>query len=108
MQDKENNKPLDLTGNLQKQEKLDQTIEELARDLEKERDKRKEERFGWILVVVILFDAYIFTLMPSATGPFVIGTFELAGLIFLAEKMGIQGAAEIFDKIASSFKGTDS
>ena len=100
MQDKKKNVPPDLPVDLQEQEKLYQTIENLERDLEKERDERKEERFYWILAGVILFDGYIFMQMPTVGIVAIVG-FQLAGLTFLAKKLDIKEAVRMLDSVKS-------
>ena len=106
MQDKKKNVPPDLPVDLQEQEKLYQTIENLERDLEKERDERKEERFYWILAGVTLFDSYIFIQMPTAIGILAIVGFQLAGLTFLAKKMDIKEAVRMLDSIKSMVRSS--
>ena len=52
-----------------------------------------QERFIWIVVVVVLFDAYIFTQMQNWAGALVIGVIELVAIIVLAKKCRVEEIA---------------
>lgn len=69
-------------------------LDNLANELERERDARKEERFLLILAFIVLADAYIFSHMESWSGPLVIGVIELVGLAVLARKWGVQEVSQ--------------
>lgn len=70
---------------------LDERIGELEESLEREKDQRKEERFLWCLVSVILLNVFVFTSMEgSVFGPLVIGVFEAVALLLLARKLGLE------------------
>lgn len=69
-------------------------LDNLANELEAERDARKEERFIMILGFIVLADALIFSNMETWTGPLVIGVIELVGLAVLARKWGVQEVAQ--------------
>ncbi|MDF1601313.1 hypothetical protein PZ895_16250 [Mesorhizobium sp. YIM 152430] len=81
---------------------LDETIANLESRLEAERDSRLQERFGWVLVAVIVFDVWAFQHMHTWTGPLVIGVFQLLGLTVLANRLGIDEVLPIIDKIMST------
>lgn len=81
---------------------LDETVAQLESKLEAERNSRLEERFGWVLVAVIIFDVWAFQFMATWTGPLVIGIFELLGLTVLANRLGIDEVLPILDKLTSS------
>lgn len=80
---------------------LDDTVAQLERNLEAERNARNEERFGWIVTFVIGFDVFAFYLMSTWTGPLVIGIFELLGLTVLAQRLGIDEVLPLLDKLTS-------
>ncbi len=70
---------------------LDERIRELEIELEKEKDQRKEERFIWCLIFVIMLNIFVFTSMQqSVLGPLVIGVFEAFVLLLLAQKFGLE------------------
>lgn len=61
-------------------------------------DDRLEERFAWIVVSMILFDAALFHDAESWSGPLVIGILELVLLVVLARKYQIQEVSQILAK----------
>lgn len=88
---------------------LDERIEELEKSLEREKDQRKEERFLWCLISVILLNVFVFTSMEgSVLGPLVIGVFEAVALLLLARKLGLEEVTEMVEgliaKISRSSK----
>ena len=74
-------------------------IEELQKDLDREVDARKEERMLWVLAVLILFDAYLFTSMENIMGPIVILVFQLIVVVLVARKMGMEQVTEMIDRM---------
>ena len=74
-------------------------IEELQKDLDREVDARKEERMLWILAVLILFDAYLFTFMENIMGPIVILVFQLIVVVLVAKKMGMEQVTAMIDRM---------
>lgn len=81
--------------------KQDQLIEELQEDLAYERDARKEDRFIFIVIVVLIFNIMIFTVMPTFGAPIAILVLELVILIPLAKRMGMQEIAKTLDRVLS-------
>jgi len=59
---------------------------ELEEEDEAAENRLGEERFIWTVVVVVLFDAYVFTQMQNWAGALVIGVIELVAIIVLAKK----------------------
>ena len=66
--------------------KRDQQIEELQEKLTAEQDARKEERFIFIVLIVILLDIVFFTVMPSFGGPLALLILQLLVFIPLARR----------------------
>ncbi|WP_157223307.1 hypothetical protein [Rhodovulum sp. PH10] len=58
-----------------------------------------EERFLWIIISIILFDAYIFTHMANWAGAVVVGIFELIFVLIMADRCGVDTVAPLIDKI---------
>jgi len=58
-----------------------------------------EERFIWTVVVVILFDAYVFTQMANWAGALVIGVIELVAIIVLAKKCRVEEIAGMLTRL---------
>ena len=74
-------------------------IERIQTDLEKEKDARNEERFVFVIVIIILLDIYCFADMETWSAPVIIGVLELLLLLALARKWGVDDVAVWLDKI---------
>lgn len=79
----------------------DRQILRLQNELEGERDARREDRFVFIVVLVLLLDVVFFSVMDSFGGPIALLTLELIVLIPLARRMGMDEIATIFDRVLS-------
>lgn len=80
----------------------DRQIGELEPELEKERDLRKEERVGWVIVVVILLDILLLGQMSNPVTPIGIFVLELIALLIFAKRSGIQYVAVLLDRLIGS------
>ena len=80
-------------------------ISELQSDLVKERDARKEDRFVFIVLIVILLDIVFFSLMPTFGGPLALLVLELLILIPLAKRMGMEEVAQILSRVLNRMAG---
>jgi len=89
---------LDLAGPGES-EKVADAAASLADELEAAKDARKEERFVWITVVVILVDVLWFKDSPNPALPFVVLVLQLILLIVLARRMGINDVVELIDRL---------
>lgn len=58
-----------------------------------------EERFYWVLAMIIAIDIVAFTHMPSWGGPIAILILELFGLLALADKCGVDNVVIIINRI---------
>lgn len=85
--------------------KVDRQIYELQRELEYEKDARKEERFVFILIIIILLDIVFFSVQPSFGGPLALLILELIILIPLAKKMGMEQIAQIMSRTLERLVG---
>jgi len=83
--------------------KYDEQIQALTRKLENEIDRRKEDRFFFILVGMIIFDVIVFMDMPSTGGPISILVLELIALILLARHYGIEEVKQLLDRLLGNF-----
>lgn len=79
----------------------DRQIEELQQSLADEQDARREERFVFIVIGVLLLDVVFFTVMPSFGGPIALLVLQLLILVPLARRMGMQEIAELMDRVVS-------
>lgn len=77
---------------------LEAAVEKLEERLEEAVDDRYEERFLWVVVVIILADALIFSHMENWTGPIIIGLFELVAILVLARRWRIEEVPQILAK----------
>ena len=77
----------------------DEQIAQLERQLEHERDARREERFVFIVVCVVLLDVVFFSVMPSFGGPLALLVLQLLVLIPLARRMGMEEVARILSRV---------
>ena len=87
------------------QDKQDELIEQLQQELERERDARKEDRFAFVAVCVVIFDIMLFSVMPDFGGPLAIVILELLILIPLARRMGLEEIAVKLDNVVSRMSG---
>lgn len=85
--------------------KKDQQIDELQEQLAYERDARKEDRFVFIVAVVLLLDVVFFTVMPSFGGPLALLILELLVLIPLAKQMGMEEIVQILSRVLHRMAG---
>jgi hypothetical protein len=70
----------------------------LGDELEAAQDGRKEERFVWITIVVILVDVMWFEDSPNPALPVVVLVLQLILLVVLARRMGIDDVVELIDR----------
>ncbi len=91
--------------------KKDQQIEELQKKLTYESDARKEERFVFLVMIVLLLDVVFFSVMPTFTGPIALVLLELLILIPLAQRMGMEEIAKLLsrtvDRVTGKMTSTD-
>ncbi|TXI22296.1 MAG: hypothetical protein E6Q61_09365 [Nitrosomonas sp.] len=85
----------------------DKQIERLQRELDYERDARREERFVCILVLVILLDVVFFSVMSNFGGPIALLILELLILFSLAKRMGMEQIAAILDRVMNRLAGNN-
>ena len=77
----------------------DKLLNKLQEELNNERDARREERFMWIVSLVILFDVVVFPIMSTFTGPLIIATFQILILLSIARRMGMQEIVKMMENI---------
>ncbi|MBO6827170.1 MAG: hypothetical protein JJ879_13270 [Sneathiella sp.] len=74
-------------------------IEELQEQLTSERDARREDRFFFIVITVILFDIVFFTVIPNSAGPIALFLVQIIVLIPIAKKMGVEEIAIMLNSV---------
>lgn len=85
--------------------KRDQQIEELQEKLTQEQDARREERFVFIVLFILLLDVVFFSVMPTFGGPLALAVLELLILIPLARRMGMEEIAGIIARVIDNVAG---
>lgn len=85
-------------------------VESLEKQLEAERDRRREERFLWVVLLIAGVDIVTFGSMQTWAAPVTIFTLQIIGLLVYARQAGIEEVQQFVDKILSSnpFKPDDS
>jgi hypothetical protein len=83
----------------------DQQIEELQESLTQEQDARKEDRFVFIVICVILLDVVFFSVLSSLGGPISLLVLELLILIPLAKRLGMEEIAQIMSQVIGRVVG---
>ena len=79
--------------------KKDQQLSELQERLTSEQDARKEDRFVFIVLIVMLLDVVFFTIMPTFGGPIALLILQLLVLIPLANRMGMQEISQLLSRV---------
>ncbi|SEF58987.1 hypothetical protein [Nitrosomonas ureae] len=77
-----------------------QELETKVQDLE---NSILEERFYWVLAMMIIINIIAFIHMPSWGGPIAIMILELFGLLALADKCGVDNVVIIITKIVDGW-----
>ncbi|MGR4068264.1 hypothetical protein [Billgrantia sp. C5P2] len=63
---------------------------ELENDLATERDGRREDRFLFVVALVVIFDVWALQSVTTWTLPIVVGIIELFALLIFARRMGVE------------------
>jgi len=79
----------------------DNSAAELGKLLEKERDRRNEERFIWVIVATVFFDASIFPNVGLNSLFFI--ALELVFLLWFAEKCGVDSVVINLNRIMNKY-----
>jgi len=77
----------------------DQQVEDLQKELDAERDSRREDRFIFIVIAIILLDVVFFSVLNNFGGPIALIVLELLILIPVARRMGMEEIAKLMDQI---------
>ncbi|WP_342069904.1 hypothetical protein [Yoonia algicola] len=83
----------------------DELIESLQNQLDDERDRRKEERFIWLVIVILMFDAFTFSNMQTWTGPIIIGLIQLIIVIVLGRRWQMDEIWTLTTKLIDKWDG---
>lgn len=80
-------------------EQKDEIIAQLEGRLTRLQNEFYEERFIWIVICIVLVDAFIFVHTNNWTGPVVIGIIELLGIYVSAKYLKVDSVAPFIDKL---------
>lgn len=83
----------------------EQALAEMQKALEAEKDARREERFFWLMLVLIVADMYAFTHMANWSGPIIIGLLEFVLVIAVARSWGMDVIYTLTEKIINKWNG---
>ena len=82
----------------------DETISALETEVSEVKERLKEERFYWLLALVIVIDMFVFTHMNNWGAPVSILFLQLLGLLAAAHKCGVDIVYSTIEKIIESYK----
>lgn len=83
----------------------DQKIADLERRIVKLEDRRREERFAWVFVIILLVDVHVFPQMETWGAPVALLTLQVIFLIFLGKKCGVEDIDVLTHKLIDSWGG---
>ena len=78
-------------------------IASLQDDLNREKDRRREDWFFAIIIVVIALDVWAFSIMSNWGGPVMMGVLELFLLVLIANRFGIEEVSVLLNKVLNRF-----
>ena len=67
------------------------------------KDRLHEERFGWIVLCIILFDTAVWANVQTTGVPIAIMVFQGLLLLVLARRLGIQEIVRLFDRLVEGW-----
>lgn len=74
----------------------------LQDELERARDTHREERFIWVVVVLLVVDMATFGSMETWAAPVSILALQIIGLMVFAKRCGVEDVHQIMDKILAT------
>lgn len=84
-------------------DKISSALADAQNEISALRDQISEERVGWLVVCVILFNCMFLLEADNWAGPIIIGIMELSGLAIIAKRMGVEEFHGLFMGIMSRF-----
>lgn len=85
---------------------IDEALDAVQRELTAEQDARREERFVWMCVVIMLFDIFTFKEMETWSGPVIIGVIQVIFIIAVGRKWGMDHIWTITERIVDKWNGS--
>ena len=71
----------------------------LAQENTELKDSIYEERILWLIAFFMMFDAFVFTLMPSWGGPIAILILQIIAILMLAKRYGVDEIHSLFNQV---------
>lgn len=93
----------DLAADYDDHSKAIKALAEAQEEIGQLRDARREERVGWIVVSVILFDCAMLLNAENSIGPLIIGVLQIACLAIVAKRMGVEEFYALFSAVMHRF-----
>jgi hypothetical protein len=85
--------------------KKDELIESLQTALQHEIDARREERWIWLVAIIVVFNALVFAQMNTWTGPLMIGLIEIIALIAVGRRWQMDHIWTLTEKLVDKWDG---
>lgn len=82
--------------------KKDQELDRLTSRLEELEDRRKEERFGWIVALLAIVNYLLLRDVANLVTPLIVFIFELIALLVLARRLGVEYIEIIISRLIGS------
>lgn len=98
-------KPVNPIFDVDEPSKKDELIESLQTSLQQEIDARREERWIWLVAILVVFDSMVFSQMETWTGPLMIGLIEIIALIAAGRRWQMDHIWTLTEKLADKWDG---
>lgn len=96
-------KPPDFSS--QEEDSRDELIASLQSDLERERDRRSEERFAWFAALNIIADLLVFPSLTTWSAPMAIVILQMLLLVVLGRKWGVDDIWTLTERLIDKWDG---
>ena len=81
----------------------DENVLALQKDVERLRERSNEDRFIFLLVVVVAIDAHLFVHMTTWAAPLCIFALEIVGLVVMSRRCGVEDIQRLMDRLIDSW-----
>lgn len=89
-------------GSLPSSDQKDDQVAQLQEQIQAVQEKAAEERFLWVLVIVVLIDLWLLGSMQNWSAPLVIGAIQLIGLVIWANRCGVNAVMPLIDRLTGA------
>jgi len=83
------------------QKSHEEALNALMNTSERAKDNQKEERFIWILILIIFADCHFMMSAQNFGGPLIVGCLEFVLVLVLAGKCGVDEVLPFIDRLLS-------